>query len=507
MKGGFVFTTLLAIAVLTVSSLAETPRLISYQGRLTDASGVPLADGAKGVRFIIWNDPTAVAPANELWNSGPVTVTTTDGLFAVNLGQSPMTALDPAIFTDTLLWLGISVGADPEISPRTRLVSSPYSLSAEYADSSGTTTDRFVDEDGDTITGSTYWTLDSDTKDAALVDGSYGGANLHLYTDGASRASLYGDRCGTLYLKDEDGTMTAELNAHTEIGGTFALRSSSGDARAYIEAGLADDTCGALLVLNKGASGFAMALSAIGEPHDARVQFPSSSISSGETADEAGLSNSEATGSFIFTSGSATTYTVDSVQITIPAAGYVIVEVGGYLNIYHTTGTNSLFYVKSDKTAGSSSLSPGVHVARIPAVWPSSGSSSVGMPIHSSRLYNETSSGAKKYYLNVYYNTGVSTSSNLAYRFIRATYYPTLYGTSTLASVTENGGPSVMMGDPSQAGSPATATEVITVEEHNARVEAALAEQREALEARMKALEDRMQQLDDRRETDAGFGR
>jgi hypothetical protein len=64
-----------------------------------------------------------------------VTVTTTDGLFAVNLGQAPMTALDPTLFADSLLWLGISVGADPEISPRTRLVSAPYSIGAHYADS------------------------------------------------------------------------------------------------------------------------------------------------------------------------------------------------------------------------------------------------------------------------------------------------------------------------------------------------------------------------------------
>jgi hypothetical protein len=53
---------LFSVLTLAMAVLAETPRLISYQGRLTDASGEPLEDGAKNLRFIIWNDPTSVAP-------------------------------------------------------------------------------------------------------------------------------------------------------------------------------------------------------------------------------------------------------------------------------------------------------------------------------------------------------------------------------------------------------------------------------------------------------------
>jgi hypothetical protein len=506
MKGCFVFTALLTIAVLTMNGLAETPRLISYQGRLTDASGEPLEDGAKNLRFIIWNDPTAVAPANELWNSGPVTVTTTDGLFSVNLGQSPMTALDPALFADTLLWLGISVGADPEISPRTRLVSSPYTLSAHYADSARVTTDRYVDKTGDTLTGGLFWALGSSAVDAYIKEGTHGGANLYLGTDGRVGTFLDGDYGGHLSIRDHNGDQGADIDANTVSGGNLHLFAPDNFTRVSMSAGEAGDDGGSTLTLNKGMSLPVITLDA-GGSGDATVQLPTDAVSSGEVKDEAGLSNSEASSFYTFSSGSGTTYTVDSVSITIPAAGYVIVDVGGYVNAFHTNGTTTQFYVKSDRTAGTSAISPGVQVVRIPSAWPSTSSVAVGYPIHASRLYSETTSGAKKYYLNVYYSAGVSTSSNLAYWFIRATYYPTLYGTATLVANTENGGPGDMMGDPSQTGSPATTTEVITVEEHNARVEAALAEQREALDARLKVLEDEMQQLREEREADGGFGR
>lgn len=505
MKGGSVFTVLLVAAVLAASGLAETPRLISYQGRLTDASGVPMADGAKNLRFILWNDPTSVAPANELWNSGPVTVTTTEGLFSVNLGQSPMTALDPAIFADSILWLGISVGADPEISPRTRLVSSPYTLSAHYADSARVTTDRYVDKTGDTMTGGLFWTLGSGAVDAYIKQGTSGGANLYLGNDGRVGAFLLGDDDGQLSIRDHNGSEGANIDANTSTGGGMHLYAPDNYVRVSMSAGEVGDSYGSKLTLMKGPNIPVITLDA-GGAGDAAVQLPTDAVSSGEMKDEPGLSNSETSSFFTFSSGSGTTYTADSVSITIPAAGYVIVDVGAYLNVFHSNGTTTQFYVKSDKTAGASVMSPGVHVVRIPSAWPSTGSVAVGCPIHSSRLYSETSSGSKKYYLNIYYSSGASTSSNLAYWFIRATYYPTLYGTATLVTNAEDGGPGDMTGDPSQTGSPATTTEVITVEEHNARVEAALAEQREALEERLRVLEEKVRRLSDDPDVNRGFG-
>lgn len=497
MRGRRVMYTLVLGVLLVVTAMAATPHLIGYQGRLTDAAGDPVADGARSVRFTLWNDPTAALPANEVWNSGVVSVTTTNGLFSVNLGQSPMTALDAALFTDTALWLGITVGADPEISPRTRLTAAPYSMA---------TADRYVNEEGDTITGSTYWTFGSDAVDASILQGGSGGGYLTLRTNGESRAVLHGDSYGSLYLYNSDNNYSAGLIAQATAGGKLEILSSQADSRAVLTSGCWQDTCGPLFVMKNGFGDPVVTLDVQRVAGNAAVMLPASSISAGEIIDEPGVGNSESSSFFTFSSGPSTTYTVDSVDISLTYPGYVIVEVGGYLNLYHTNGTATILYVKSDKTAGTSSLSPGAHVVRIPDTWPSTGSYSAGYPIHSSRLYHETTTGSKRYYLNVTYSSGVSSSSNLGYRFIRATYYPTLYGDAALVSMTENGGPGVMMGDPTTTEMPST-TEVITLEEHNAQVEAALAEQREAVEERLRAIEEEMRQLREQREADERFGR
>ena len=129
--------TLFILLIWTVTahaiSFSGAPQVINYQGRLTDAGGTPLADGPHGVRFIIWYDSTSTNPLNIAWDSGPTTVTTDKGLFSIKLGSPPQPALSYIPFYDSLLFLGITVGADPEIAPRTRLTSVPFAMSATNA--------------------------------------------------------------------------------------------------------------------------------------------------------------------------------------------------------------------------------------------------------------------------------------------------------------------------------------------------------------------------------------
>lgn len=128
--------TLLILGCLAVTAAAVppvAPHMMTFQGRLLDNAGNPLADGAKGIRIVIWNSATGTAPSNEVWNSGALTVTTEKGLFSVVLGVSPQPAIDPAQMADSSRWVGITVGADPEMSPRIRLGSAPYAWSAQNA--------------------------------------------------------------------------------------------------------------------------------------------------------------------------------------------------------------------------------------------------------------------------------------------------------------------------------------------------------------------------------------
>lgn len=128
---------LMAGAAMAIS-FSGAPQVINYQGKLTDVSGNPVADGAHSVRFIIWYDSTSTNPLNIAWDSGPQSVTTDKGLFSVKLGSPPQPALSYLPFYDSLLFLGITIGADPEIAPRTRLTSVPFAMSAENAVSATT---------------------------------------------------------------------------------------------------------------------------------------------------------------------------------------------------------------------------------------------------------------------------------------------------------------------------------------------------------------------------------
>jgi hypothetical protein len=122
---------LVSIIVLALASilLADVPRTISYQGRLTD-NGIPV-NGLKSVRFRIYD-----GSSNPIWNSGTVGVTFTDGLFTVELGKSPQTPLPLDVWpSDTAMSLGVTIESNPELSPRLHFKTVPYALHALTAGS------------------------------------------------------------------------------------------------------------------------------------------------------------------------------------------------------------------------------------------------------------------------------------------------------------------------------------------------------------------------------------
>ena len=65
------------------------------------------------------------------WTESHATVQVNDGLFSVVLGSQ--TALPDSVFTGDDRYLGITVGGDSEISPRTLLTSAPCAAHANHA--------------------------------------------------------------------------------------------------------------------------------------------------------------------------------------------------------------------------------------------------------------------------------------------------------------------------------------------------------------------------------------
>ncbi len=95
---------------------------ISYQGYLEE-TGTPV-NGVRDLGFMIYD---AAEDGTLLWSEDHEGVTVTDGIFEVYLGDTD--ALDALAF-DEQYWLALTVGEGPELTPRTMLAASPYSMSA-----------------------------------------------------------------------------------------------------------------------------------------------------------------------------------------------------------------------------------------------------------------------------------------------------------------------------------------------------------------------------------------
>ncbi|RKZ29751.1 hypothetical protein DRQ33_08520 [bacterium] len=105
------------------------PKLLNYQGKITDASGVAL-DGSYDIVFRIYDVETGGTPIWEESHSGVDAILVTNGLFDVQLG----TITNLTIAFDDTYWIELEVGGEV-LTPRERLVAVPYAFRAVIADS------------------------------------------------------------------------------------------------------------------------------------------------------------------------------------------------------------------------------------------------------------------------------------------------------------------------------------------------------------------------------------
>ncbi|HLG93287.1 MAG TPA: hypothetical protein VI546_00455 [candidate division Zixibacteria bacterium] len=131
MKRKTLLTTLTALLALgTAAGLAAVPQLLSLQGSLKDAGGNPVRNQTVSVQFTIYD---AAAAGTVKWTETQPSVTTNnDGAFSVLLGS--VTPVPDAVFDGPDRWLGIKIGGDPEMTPRTRLASGGYAYRVNSID-------------------------------------------------------------------------------------------------------------------------------------------------------------------------------------------------------------------------------------------------------------------------------------------------------------------------------------------------------------------------------------
>lgn len=111
---------ILLLIVLTVPSLkADDSLLVNYQGHLADNAGNALT-GNYNITFRIYESQTG---GTSLWNETHVAVPVAKGLFQVILGS--IATLTDETISGGDRYLGISIGYDPELMPRTLMGASP----------------------------------------------------------------------------------------------------------------------------------------------------------------------------------------------------------------------------------------------------------------------------------------------------------------------------------------------------------------------------------------------
>jgi len=117
---------LFLVNIAPFNGYADIPPKINFQGYLTDSGGTPV-DGTVSMVLSIYNASTGGTP---LWTETQ-NVKVNNGTYSVNLGDA-----NPIMLPfDTPYFLGVKVGADAEMTPRTPLTSVGYAFRAKVADS------------------------------------------------------------------------------------------------------------------------------------------------------------------------------------------------------------------------------------------------------------------------------------------------------------------------------------------------------------------------------------
>lgn len=197
------------IVFLLITTMAwAVPRVINYQGKLANLDGMPVADATYTIHFRIY---IADSGGTALWEDTQ-SVAVVDGIYNITIPADPVSNPFPESLLDNpALYLGITVEADSEMSPRQEITSTFYALKAGDADS---------------ISGQSLFDLDdtyvnenqaSSITSSMIVDSTVGAADLGANSVGASEIAA--GAVGTSEIADgsvsvtdlKDGTALAEI--------------------------------------------------------------------------------------------------------------------------------------------------------------------------------------------------------------------------------------------------------------------------------------------------------
>jgi hypothetical protein len=210
----------------TASYLPGAPPtlVLNYQGRLSDpVTGIAKSDGVYEMTFALYDMEVGGSP---LWKETRA-VDVRGGLFSVLLGE--MEAF-PAIFDGRPLWLEITVGGDPQTSPRLRVTHVAYAFYSDRAGSAVTSTTADTAANAQRLGGQppASYAAASHSHDAtAITAGTLSTDRYSAYADLSAEGKI-GESAGQLAFGNHvhngstiiDGSLgAADLAANSVDGG------------------------------------------------------------------------------------------------------------------------------------------------------------------------------------------------------------------------------------------------------------------------------------------------
>lgn len=119
---------ILCVLAMFCSSMADVPRLINYQGRLTDSSGTAV-DTTADLTIVVFSDQSGSSP---LWGETHSGTLISNGLFNVILGS--INPIPDSVFNGQMRWIGLQLDSGPVSDPLIAIVSTAYAIRAAHAD-------------------------------------------------------------------------------------------------------------------------------------------------------------------------------------------------------------------------------------------------------------------------------------------------------------------------------------------------------------------------------------
>ncbi|RPI69568.1 MAG: hypothetical protein EHM43_01420 [Ignavibacteriae bacterium] len=196
-------------------------RLISYQGLLTQPSGLPIADGNYGLVLRFYDSPTG----GNLVYEEQQQVGVAKGLFNVLIGTQTSLA---GVNFDQQLWLETAITGQTPFLPRTRLAVVPYAIKAEnavVADSISNDFDGFVRSlngaQGDlTLKGENGITVTRDGDTIRISQTTVGGAGIERITSNDNTIRVTNPTGPITDLGLADGAVTTTKIANGAVTNT-----------------------------------------------------------------------------------------------------------------------------------------------------------------------------------------------------------------------------------------------------------------------------------------------